>query len=77
MMNPGTLMKLMQAKNEFTNRHPKFVAFFNKIVTDGVQEGDVIDIKITRTDGSEITSNMRVQQSDIELVNELKKLSKQ
>ena len=29
MMNPATIMKLLNAKNTFTANHPKFVAFLN------------------------------------------------
>ena len=73
MMNPATMMK---AKNKFTANHPKFVAFLNTIFSTGVTEGTVIEITVTRPGEEPITTNMKVMQSDLELMNELKDLAK-
>lgn len=73
-MNPATIMKVMAAKNKFQNAHPKFVAFFNALVRRGVDEGAVIEIKVTNPDGTEMVGNMRVTQEDLELLQELKNL---
>lgn len=75
MVNPATLMKIMGAKNKFEGAHPKFVAFLNAIMRQGLSEGTVIEITVTRPDGTSLTGNMKVQQSDMELVEELKNLS--
>lgn len=75
MVNPASVMKLMGAKNKFEKAHPKFAAFFRTVLAQGVNEGDVIEITVTKADGTPITANMRVQQSDLELLNELKNLS--
>ena len=76
MMNPASIMKLMKAKNQFTNNHPKFVAFLNMIFSRGITEGTIIEITVTRSGEEPITSNMKVQPSDIELMEELKTLAK-
>ena len=75
MVNPASIMKLMNAKNKFESAHPKFAAFFRTVISQGVNEGDVIEITVTRADGTPITANMKVQQSDLELMQELKNLS--
>lgn len=75
MVNPASIMKLMSAKNKFEATHPKFASFFKTIVSQGINEGDVIEITVTKADGTPITANMRVQQSDLELMQELKNLS--
>lgn len=75
MVNPATIMKLMGAKNKFESNHPKFVAFFKTIVTQGIEEGSVIEITVTKPDGTPITANMKVLASDLELVDELKNLA--
>ena len=41
MMNPGTMMKLMNAKNTFTNNHPKFVKFLNVVFSSQLTEGSL------------------------------------
>ena len=76
MINPASVMKLMRAKNKFTENHPKFVAFLSMIFSKGITEGTIIEITITRPGEEPITSNMKVQQSDLELMEELKGLAK-
>ena len=75
-MNPASIMKLMKAKNQFTNNHPKFVAFLNMIFSRGITEGTIIEITVTRPGEEPITSNMKVQPSDIELMEELQTIAK-
>lgn len=75
MVNPAAIMKLMGAKNQFEKTHPKFAAFFQSVLTQGVEEGSVIEITVTKPDGTPTTANMRVQRSDIELVQGLKDLA--
>ena len=35
MINPGMMMKLMNAKNTFESNHPKFVAFVSRFFMGG------------------------------------------
>ena len=76
MMNPATIMKIMNAKNKFTANHPKFVAFLNAAFSRKIEEGTVIEITLTRPGEEPMTTNLKVQQSDLELLDELKELSK-
>lgn len=76
-MNPAALMKMMSLKANFEKQHPKFAAFIADLLRMGVSEGTVIEIKLTRPDGSSATTNMKVNSSDIELFNELKNLGMQ
>lgn len=74
--NPATLMKLMGAKNKFTKNHPKFEAFVRAVFLGqgSIPEGTVIEISVTRPGEEPITTNLKVQRSDLELVEELKEL---
>lgn len=74
-MNPESLMKIMNAKNRFTSNHPKFVAFLNAMFSRGIEAGTVIELTVTRPGEAPVTTNIRVQQSDLDLVQELKNLS--
>lgn len=78
MMNPAMLMKLMSAKNKFTQNHPKFEAFVKAVFmsNNGITEGTVIEITVTKPGEAPISTNLRVQQSDLELVEELKNLAR-
>ena len=44
------------------------------IVKGGIPEGSIIEITVTRPGEEPITSNMKVQQSDIEMLNTLKSI---
>ena len=69
MINPGMMMKLMNAKNTFESNHPKFAAFVSRFFM-----GGAIEITITRPGEEPVSTNLKVQKSDLDLVEELKNL---
>ena len=75
-MNPASIMKIMGAKNRFTENHPKFVSFLNMVWGKGIEEGTIIEIRVTRPGEDMMMSNIKVQQSDLELLRELRELAK-
>lgn len=75
MINPASAMKIMKAKNQFTQNHPKFASFFRNVLTGGIEEGTVIEITVTRPGAQPMTTNMKVKQSDIELFQGLKDIA--
>ena len=76
MMNPATMMKIMNAKNKFTDNHPKFVAFLSAVFSREITEGTIIEISVTRPGEETMTTNMKVMQSDLELLNEMKDIAR-
>lgn len=76
-MNPTTIMKLMQAKSRFTANHPKFSSFLGHIVKGGIEEGTIIEISVQKPGVEKITSNIKVQQSDLELFHTIMELGRQ
>lgn len=76
MMNPAIAMKLMGTLNKFKSNHPKFVAFFKIIFSTGIPEGTIIEITVTKPGQEPITSNMKVTQEDLEMMESLKELAK-
>lgn len=76
MMNPASIMKIMSAKNKFTGNHPKFAAFLKAVLSRGIEEGTIIEITVKRPGEEALTSNIKVQQSDLELLEELRALAK-
>lgn len=75
--NPAALMKLMGAKKKFTQNHPKFEAFVKAVFLGhgSVPGGTIIEISVTRPGEEPITTNLKVTQSDLELVEELRVLA--
>ena len=76
MMNPAATMKIMSCLNKFKSAHPKFVAFFQYVFGQGVPEGTVIEITVTKPGQDPVTANMKVTQEDLELMESLKDISK-
>ncbi len=72
MMNPAAMMKLMGAKNKFEANHPKFVAFLSAVFKGGIPEGTIIEISVTKPGMEKMTTNMKVLQTDLELLEQLK-----
>ena len=75
-MNPMALMKIMNAKTKFNASHPTFGAFLNAAFAGGIQEGTIIEMKVTKPDGTEMTTNLKIKQSDLELLQELREAVK-
>lgn len=76
MMNPADMMKIMNAKNRFEANHPKFFAFFKAVFAKPMVEGTVIEISVKRPGEDAITTNLKVLQSDLELMQELQKIGR-
>ena len=61
MINPASIMKIMNAKNKFTANHPKFAAFLNAVFSTGITEGTIIEITVTKPGEEPITTNRTLQ----------------
>ena len=64
--NIGNMMKVMNAWNTFKQNHPKFPAFCSAVSRRGIREGRYIS-----PGGEKLTTNIKVQASDLELLREL------
>ena len=76
-MNPQGMFQIMSALNTFRQNHPKVAQFFVKYIKSGLPEGSIIEITVTRPGEEPMTTNMKVQQSDLELVQALKDINPQ
>lgn len=71
-MNPAGMMQFMSAMNTFKNNHPKFANFLGLVFKGGLPVDTVVEITVTRPGEDPITANMKVMQSDLDLINSLK-----
>lgn len=76
MVNPAKLLKLKSMWATFKNNHPKFPYFIQAVAKEGLKEGNIIEISIKTTDGRELASNICLTESDMELIEELKRQAK-
>ena len=75
MINPAAMMKMMQAKNKFTENHPKFVQFLSAAFSGGIEEGTIIELSVEKPGQQKMTTNIKVKQSDLDLLRELQTLA--
>lgn len=75
MMNPAAMMQIVNAFKTFENTHPKFVAFIKTMFGRGVQEGTIIELTITNPGQDPVTTNIRVQQSDLDLFRQIQDMA--
>ncbi len=76
MINPADIVKFMNLKNKFQAGHPKFVQFLGYVLRNGIDEGTIIEITVTKPGADPVTGNIKVSEEDIELFNELKNASR-
>ena len=72
----GALMKAKQAWETFKGNHPKFEPFLSDIKNRGIPEGTVVGVELKYPDGSTVKSNVRVNETDLELIELAKSLMK-
>ena len=73
-MDISAIMQLKSAWDTFTLNHPKFPMFIKALNRKGIKEGTIIEVTLTDPDGETITTNIKVNASDIQLFETLKSL---
>jgi len=76
-LNFSDSVKLMGAWNRFRGNHPKFPAFLNAVKQEGLREGSVIEISVTTPEGRNMVSNLKITESDLELLASLRDMAKE
>ena len=73
--NPADLFKVRSAAETFNANHPKLIPFFGAAMNKAMTPGSVIEISVTDPSGERIETNLRVQESDLELIRLLMEMS--
>jgi hypothetical protein len=71
LINPGKILKFKNAWDRFSQNHPKFPNYLSAVRNNALQEGTIIEINVTTSDGKSLKSNLKLTKSDIDLINEL------
>ena len=74
-LNPAMLLKIKGAWEKFVSNHPKFPMFLRAASATGIKEGYIIEVKITDTEGKTICTNVKLTDSDMELIDMIKDMS--
>lgn len=75
-MDFGMVFKLQGLWMKFCKTHPKFPQFIKAVKQGGLPANSILDIKITYPDGKIVDSNLKITESDLQLLEELKKIKK-
>lgn len=73
-MDISKLIKIKESWNIFKSNHPKFDPFIGAVKRRGIQQDSVINISIDYSDGTTIKTNIRIKDSDIQLIETLTSL---
>lgn len=65
-------MKLKAKWEKFCKNHPKVPLFVDKCNEQLLTEGTIIDIKVTRPDGTTLCTNVKLLPEDLELLQDFK-----
>ncbi len=75
MINPAKMLKMKQYQETFSANHPKFVNFINDVSSEPIEAGTVIEVSITKPDGTVKCANIKVQPSDLEMLEALRSMN--
>ena len=70
-MNPMKLLQLKNSWGQFKQNHPKFSSFWKAVYKNSLDEGTVIEFKVTAPDGKVLASNIKLRESDLKFFEEL------
>ena len=73
-MNPMNFLALKPSWEKFRTNHPKMISFVKTASRESfLDEGSLIEIKVTNSSGKTMAANIRVKKEDIEFLGGLKK----
>lgn len=73
-MNPSAMFQVMEAFKRFQNNHPKVVSYVKTVFGPGLPEGTVLEITCTKPGEEPVTTNMKITQDDLDLLQSLKNI---
>ena len=76
MFNPGLVFELQKKWQTFTENHPKFPAFLRAVSNTELAPGSVIEISVTTAEGQNIASNVKLTESDVQMLKEVAEMMK-
>ena len=70
-MKPTDIFKMKGYWDKFCQNHPRFPMFLQAARNGMIEEGSIIDLKITSPDGRTINTNVKLTASDLEMFREM------
>ena len=77
MFNPTMLFQIKNMWDRFQKNHPKFPRFLQVVGSEYIQAGTVIEISLTKANGENIASNIKLNEEDMELIAAMRDMGRQ
>lgn len=77
MFNPTMIFQIKNMWDRFQKNHPKFPRFLQVVGSEYIQAGTVLEISVTKANGENVTSNIKLNEEDMELIAAMRDLSRQ
>lgn len=77
MFNANMIFQMKSMWDRFERNHPKFPKFIKAVGTECIEPGTVIEISVTKANGENITSNIKLNEEDMELIRLMKDMAVQ
>lgn len=74
-MNPADLFRFRGNWQKFVSNHPKFPMFLGALKNTNITEGTIVELKVTTTDGRDLCTNVKLTRSDLDMINDIKKMA--
>ena len=74
MINPARLLQLKRQYSAFTARHPKFLHFLAYATDHCLEDGTVMDLTFTDTQGKALHGNAKLTPEDVTFLKEVRDL---
>ena len=68
MMDKMIMNEARNRINTFNSEHPKVMPFLEMLKKNAVEEGTVVEMRVTTPDGKEYVSNIRLTKTDVESI---------
>lgn len=72
MKNPAKLLRLKRMWDGFATRHPKLLRYLAYISDNYLEEGAILDITVTDSQGKSLHSNARLTAEDVQFLKEIR-----
>ncbi|MBR4701646.1 MAG: hypothetical protein IKP19_08150 [Oscillospiraceae bacterium] len=72
MKNPAKLLRLKRMWDGFATRHPKLLRYLAYISDNSLEEGAILDITVTNSQGKSLHSNARLTAEDVQFLKEIR-----
>lgn len=74
MKNPAKLLQLKKQYSAFLDRHPKFMRYLAYITDNYMDEGTVMDVTVTDTQGKSLHGNAKLTAEDVTFLKEVRRM---